>query len=57
MLTLRAVFRHAVDGAAVVTVQMLIGLSMHGKIGIAMWALRLPATTFTNQHRRIAATI
>ena len=30
---------------------------MHSKVGIAMWAIGLPATAFTDQHRRIATTV
>ena len=57
MLALRALFRHTMNGATVMTMQMLIRLPMHSEIGITVRTLRLPTTTATDQYGCITTTI
>src|SRR5690606_8633101 len=57
MLTLRAVFWHAVNSAAVMAMQMLIRLTVYSEVGITVRTLRLPATAATKQDRSIATAV
>src|SRR5690606_2528903 len=57
MLTLRAVFRHAVNSTAVMAMQMLIRLAVYSEVGITVRTLRLPATAATKQDGSIATAV
>ena len=57
MLTLRAVFRHAVNSTAVMAMQMLIRLAVYSEVGITVRTLRLPATAATKQDGGIATAV
>src|SRR5690606_38338696 len=57
MLTLRTVFRHTVNSAAMMTMQMLIRLTMYSEVSIAVWTLRLPATAATKQDGSTATAV
>src|SRR5690606_4228736 len=57
MLTLRAVFRHTMNSAAVMAMQMLIRLAVYSEVGITVRTLRLPATAATKQDGSIATAV